>query len=105
MIVHAFIRHITQRRPFEGRNGKQCCYTLRVEVPYLTASGTLGYDAILADYYDEDTPEAVERIEACYDKEVQMTLFFNIRDYDHPTKGLMKFQSIRVHNFKQYART
>lgn len=97
MIATAFIREILQRRPFDGRNGKSLCLTLRIEIPYLTSAGTLGYDALLADYFIADSEEEVQKIEALFDKEVQMTLFFNIREYMNPAKGLQKFQSIRVH--------
>lgn len=105
MIATAFIREISQRRPFDGRNGKQLCLTLRIEIPYLTSAGTLGYDALLADYFIADSEEEVQKIEALFDKEVQMTLFFNIREYMNPAKGLQKFQSIRLNKIQEYART
>lgn len=105
MIATAFIREILQRRPFDGRNGKSLCLTLRIEIPYLTSTGTIGYDALLADYFTADDDDSVKSIEALFDKEVQLTLFFNIREYNNPAKGLQKFQSIRLNKIQEYART
>lgn len=62
---------------------------------------SIGYDNILVEFYTTEPERDKARIEALIGKEVSLTIWFSLRQYEHATKGTQYVQNAYLANIDE----